>query len=155
MGDKCSKAYFDFYKGYRKRMLISKLHQDGNILKKPKDIQNAISNYYHKLYSKDEIVEANIQARCECFSNISKIESEEKNLSLIQPFLEVDLFIALQDLPNDQVPGLDGVHPEFFTKLWEDIKGDLVIYINSILAQGSVGPQLFKAIYPLHLKNEL
>ena len=90
MGDKCSKAYFDFQRGPTKRSLISKLHHDGKPLNTPHEIQGAISEYYYNLYSKDEMVDANIQTRRECFTSVPKIVSEDQNNFLIQPFTKVD-----------------------------------------------------------------
>ena len=139
MRDKCSKAYFDFQRGPRKRSLISELHHDRKLLNSPTKIQTAISKYYYTLYSKDEMVDANIQARQECFSSKPKIVSEAQNNFLIQPFTDDDLLNALRDLSNGKVLGPDEIPPKFFKELWDDIKEDLVVYINTILAQGSLG----------------
>ena len=110
--DMCSKAYFDFQRGLRKRSLISELHYDRKLLNSFTKIQSPISDYYYIFYSKDEKVDANIQARQECFSSIPKIVSKAQNNFLIQPFREDDLLNALRDLPNGKVLGLDGIPPK-------------------------------------------
>ena len=131
VGDKCSKSYFDFQKGPRKRSLISKLYHDGT-LNTLHEIQSAIFEYYYNLYSKDKMVDANTQARRECFASAPKIVINAQNNFLIQPFTEEDLLNALKDLPNGKVSRPDGILLEFFKESWDDIKENVVIYINAI-----------------------
>ena len=68
------------------------------------------------------MVDANIQARRECFTSVPKIVSEDQNNFLIQPFTEVDLFNALKELPNGKVLGPDEIPSKFFKELWGNIK---------------------------------
>ena len=115
------------------------MHHEGNFLKFPQEIQQAISNYYHTLYSKDESMDMNTQARQICLSSVSNLVTKEQNSLLIQPFLVEDLSNALKDLLSDKVLGPDGIPTKFLKELWEDIKDDLVSLINAILRQGSLG----------------
>ena len=131
-----------FTKRPRIRILILELHHEGKILKLPQDIQLAISDYYHSLYSKDEAVDMNTQARRMCLATVPKIMTTEQNTLLIQPFLVEDLHNALKDLPTCKVPGLDGTPTEFLKELWNDIKDNLVTYSNAILAKGSLGTSI-------------
>ena len=73
MGDKCFKAYFEFHKEPEKRTLIFELHYDRKNLKYASRYSNAIFDYYNNLYSKNKMVETNIQAKLNCFSSLSKI----------------------------------------------------------------------------------
>ena len=72
MENKCSKAYFEFYKGPKKRTLIFELYYEGNFLTMPQDIQNVILEYNHKLYLKDDAVESNSQTRHDYISSVPK-----------------------------------------------------------------------------------
>ena len=90
------------------------------------DIQYTTTNYYHILYSKDEIVGINTQARRICLSSVPKITTEKQNTLLIQPFRVDDLYNALKDLPLCKILSLDDILTNFLKELWEDIKDDFV-----------------------------
>ena len=114
---KYSKAYFKFCKGPRKRTLIFELNYEGKILIMPQDIQNTILDYYHNLYSKDEMLEINTQARRIFFFSVLKIMTKEQNTFLIQPFIVDDLYIAFKDLSTSKISNFDGIPTEFFKEL--------------------------------------
>ena len=100
-------------------------------------------------------MDMNTQARRDCLASVPKIVFEDQNMLSIQPFSVDDLHNALKGLPSSKVPNLDSIPIEFLKELWEEIKDDLVTYINVILAKGSLETSISLSNLSLIPKKEL
>lgn len=105
--------------------------QDGdNILTLQGDLETHILNFYEKLYTNDEAVECNVEAREDCFQFIQQTVTEEHNAELLRPLTLEEVSEAMKQLPSGKSPGVDSIPAEFYQELWDDIEADIFNFVD-------------------------
>jgi exonuclease III len=95
-----------------------------------KDIMDHIVTYYQKLYDND--INVNIDQKDHgAFAPDSSI-GIENNLLLESPITEKEIFKAINELPLDKSPGIDGLTTNFYKKFWTLIKDDFMNMVNDV-----------------------
>jgi hypothetical protein len=105
--------------------MIKELLDGGQTISDEEDIKQYVRSFYHHLYTKDPLVENNIQARLQCLNNVPTIIIEDQNMFLLQTFSNIEVQRATMDLSKHKTPRVDGIPMEFFHEMWQEIGKDI------------------------------
>lgn len=117
-GGKPSKYFFNLEKSQSRAKTINRLQRnDGIITTDSKDILKELHFYYQNLYQTRPH-----KSLKEC--EIPPLPVLDQNLRdlLDTPFTLEEISEALQSMPNNKCPGLDGLTTKFYKKFWPKIK---------------------------------
>ena len=142
VGDRCTKEFFEHHMGTRRPNAINQMQDGDRILTSQPDLEAHILSFYEKLYSKDEEVEGNSNAREDCLHFIQQTVTEEHNAELLQPLTMKELSEAMKQLPAGKSPGVDSIPAEFYQELWEDIDGDIFNFVFESINQCCITEEL-------------
>jgi len=96
---------------------------NGSTLTYFEEIKSATRTHYEVIYTQNEVVDhANTQSM---FEQIPKLVTKDENLTLMQPFSEVDIFSAIWILEPDKATRPNGFSISFYRFFWDTIKNDL------------------------------
>ncbi|KAG0573255.1 hypothetical protein KC19_VG162200 [Ceratodon purpureus] len=96
------------------------------------------NTYYHELFSTEGCSPACTQAREFCWAQVPKTVTPDMNVSLTRPLSEDEILQAFKALQTGKTPGMDGLPPEFFLKLWNLVSTDLLKVFNEALQKGTL-----------------
>lgn len=77
--------------------------------------------FYENLYTKDDQVVANLDARQECFWHLKQTITEEHNIKLPWPLTMAEVPIATKKLLVGKLLGINSIPVEFYQEMWHDI----------------------------------
>ena len=135
VGDRCTKEFFEHHMGTRRPIVIKQMQDGDNILTTQSEMEQHILHFYEELYTKDELVEHNVDAREECLQFVQQTVTEEHNAELLRPLTLEEVTEAMKQLPSGKSPGVDSIPAEFYQELWEDIEGDIFNFVSEAMTQ--------------------
>lgn len=127
VGDRCTKEFFEHHMGTRRPITINQMMEGDRLLTSQSELEAHILNFYEKLYTKDEDVELNSNAREDCLQFIQHTVTEAQNTELLRPLTLEEVEDTMKQLPAGKSPGVDSIPAEFYQELWEDIDSDFLI----------------------------
>ena len=107
-------------------------NERGEIEMNNDEILRIQDNFYKKLYRSRRV---NMTMEYLEELELGKLSEEDKQ-SLEQEITEDEIKRALDDMPLDKVPGVDGMTTNFLVEFWEEIKGVLVQVIIKAAKEG-------------------
>lgn len=134
-GDMCTKEFFEYHTGFKKPIPIKEFHDGDQILTSQPDLQACADTFYTNLYTRDERVEGNNEARNECYRSVPEFVTAEQNDKLTRTLELFKVVKAVKSLPTDKAPGIDGVPAKFFKGLIDDIRSDLWEVVNEVFQE--------------------
>ena len=123
-GDANSKYFHSMLSSRRRRNSIVSLMVNGNLVEGVQPIRNAFFSHFQEHFAAQNILR--LGAENLLFKQLSYAEGR----SLILPFTEAEVKVAVWDCDSFKSPGPDGVNIGFIKDFWEDIKGDVMRFIS-------------------------
>ena len=142
VGDRCTKEFFEYHEGLKRPTPITQMLEGETILSTQGELEQHILSFYEKLYSRDEQVENNTEAREDCFRYIKQTVTEEQNKELLRPLILEEVTNAVQQLPTGKAPGADTIPAEFYQELWDDIEFDIFNFVAEAINQAYITDEL-------------
>jgi hypothetical protein len=99
-------------------------------------------NLFTIAYTKDLLVENNIQARLQCLNTIPTIVIEDQNMLLLQEFSNIEMHRATMDFPKHTAPRIDGILMEFFHEMWQEVGEDIKNHLRETFQEGRMHKEL-------------
>jgi hypothetical protein len=69
--------FFEFHKGHRPRTIIKELLHERQAFLEEMDISQCVQFFPQNLYTRDVVVENNIQARCQCLKSVPSMVTKQ------------------------------------------------------------------------------
>ena len=142
VGDRCTKEFFEHHMGTRRPITINQMQDGDNLLTSQSDLQEHILKFYEKLYTRDEEVEDNLNAREYCLRFLQPTVTDEHNAELLQPLTLEEVSEAMKQVPAGKSPGIDFIPAEFYHELWEDIEMDIFNFVSESISQCCISEEL-------------
>lgn len=142
VGNRCMKEFFEYHAGSRKPTDITQLKEGDRIISSQADIEKHILTFYEELYTRDETVEHNEEARIDCFQYLRQTVTEEHNVALLKPITVEEVAAAVKELPSDKAPGVYAIPAEIYQELWEDIEFDVFNFVGEAISQEHISDEL-------------
>jgi hypothetical protein len=150
----CTKEFFEFHEGIRQPTNITHLIDGDTTLTKQEELEAHILRFYKQLYTRDEQVEENSEARTDCFQHLSQLVTEDHNKELLRPITIDEVAEAVKQLPTGKAPGADTIPTEFYQTMWEDIKDDIFNFVLESATQCHIADELNVSKIALLPKSE-
>ena len=131
-GDANSKYFHSMLSSRRRRNSIVSLMVNGNLVEGVQPIRNAFFSHFQEHFAAQNILR--LGAENLLFKQLSYAEGR----SLILPFTEAEVKVAVWDCDSFKSPGPDGVNLGFIKDFWEDIKGDVMRFISEFHRNGKL-----------------
>ena len=113
--DRCTKEFFEFHEGHRKPISISQLRGEGDrLITTQAELETHILTFYEQLYTRDDTVEADEEAREECFRTLQPTVIEEHKQELLRPLTLEEVTTTMKQFPAGKAPGVDAIPAEFY-----------------------------------------
>lgn len=106
------------------------------------ELEAHILAIYEELYTRDEQVEDNADARQDCFQSLKRTVTDEHNAELLRPFTMDEVSTAMKQLPAGKLPGVDTIPIEFYQEMWEGIDLDIFNFVLESISQASIVVEL-------------
>ena len=103
-----------------------------------------MTDFYTRLYERDEEVEANCIARRRCLRSVPAIITEEQNQLLTQETTIEEIKKAIEQLPTHKAPGEDRLPTEFFQEFAELTSPGLAALATEMKNIGVLHPSIKK-----------
>jgi hypothetical protein len=141
LGEKNSSYFLALEKQNYLNKTISKLEDNGKLITNEKEILNAESTYYQKLYS--EKLNINNDTYKDSINNFIhnnnvKQLSELEKKACDKEISEHEILSSLKSLHNGRTPGTDGLSADFYKFFWSDIKNLLINSIKYAVEHGEL-----------------
>ena len=82
VGDRCTKELFVFHEGPRRPINITELTDGDRVISTQSELKSHILEFYTTLYTRDNVVEENKEARTDCLQFVQRNVTEAHNLEL-------------------------------------------------------------------------
>ena len=142
VADRCTKEFFEHNAGPRKPTTITKMQEGDRIITTQLEIEQHILQFYEQLYTKDDQVELNDEAREHCFGFIKQKVLPQHNEELIKPLMLEEVKEAMKQLPHGKAPGVDTIPAEFYQEVWEDVEPDVFNFVAETMNQAHITEEL-------------
>jgi hypothetical protein len=120
-GDRNTRYFHECAKSRRKFNFISSIsYACGRLWDSEKEVQEAFINYFKTLFTSDSAGDMN-----PCLQWVNSRVTMEMNESLLKPFCEEEVLVALNQMAPLKAPGPDGFIAGFYQKNWELIGKDV------------------------------
>ena len=139
MGDKSTIEFFHAMRpNYNVVSLKQLQHENGTISFDPQVMRESATRYYFNLLSAFSF--SNEELLCEScvWNNLKPRIIQDMNVRLQDVLTCDELSEALQALPKNCCPCMDGLSLTFFIKYWEIFKVDLCTPFQQILQEGNI-----------------
>jgi hypothetical protein len=113
---------------HRKKRLFSLDHENGKI-EGQANLKNYITWFYKGLFREPE--QNSFSLNPDRIEDISQVTQDENNL-LIASFTEDEIKRAVFEMEHNKAPGPDDFPVEFYQKLWDVIKDDLISMFHKL-----------------------
>lgn len=154
VGDRCTKEFFEFHEGPRRPMVITELMDGDRVIDTQKELESHILAFYSLLYTRDDQVEEDMEARADCLQYVQRKVTDEHNQELLRPITQEEVDTVVQQLPSGKAPGVDTIPAEFYQILWEDIKLDIFNFTVEAIQQAHINEELNVSKIALLPKSE-
>ncbi|GKV32323.1 hypothetical protein SLEP1_g40939 [Rubroshorea leprosula] len=96
------------------------------------EIKEEVANYFEKVFSEDRWQRPHLDGIA------FKMFSEDENSLLLAPFSEEEIKQAVWSCDCSKAPGLDGFNFRFIREMWEEIKDDMMGYVEDFYKHGKL-----------------
>lgn len=93
-------------------------------------LETHILSFYERLYTRDEQVEANEEARQDCFQHLKQTVTEAHNKELLRLLTMEEVSTAMKQLLAGKSPRVDTIPAKFYQEMWEDIEFDIFNFVS-------------------------
>lgn len=138
VGDRCTKEFFEHHTCTRKPAPITHMLDEGRLLTNHQELEEHILNFYKQLYTADEQVDANNEAREDCFTYLLPKVTPKHNAELLKPLTTTEVAEAMKQISSGKAPGADAIPAEFYHELWEDIEPDIFNFVSEAMDQACI-----------------
>lgn len=125
-GDGNTKFFHRIASHRKRKNTISALEIEGQISNNIPEISNHISQYYKEIFGVPGIKYASLDQH---FWADNELVTQEENSSLIQPFSEEEIKVAVFASDPTGAPGPDGFTFKFYQHFWDVVKFDLLTLV--------------------------
>jgi exonuclease III len=122
-GEKSNKYFLNLLKLRQKRLQIRKIIANGTQYTTQDEISKAITNFYKKLYKRNDNLKDIQNDTSKMFEELPKLNDKDKK-TLEKPISKEELYEALKTC-TESAPGPDGITYGIYKKLWH-IMGDFI-----------------------------
>ncbi len=122
-GEKSNKYFLNLLKMRQKKMQIRKIISNGKAAYTQDEISKAISNYYKKLYSKQNNLTV-FDKNNDLFQNLPKLDEVDKQK--LEKSITLDELKQTLQTCNESAPGPDGITYNTYKHTWE-ISGNIIL----------------------------
>jgi len=119
-GDKNTKFFHRIATSHKRFNTMEQLDIEGNIVKDPAMIKEAVQNFYINLYKETEHWRPDLNIQ-----DVNMITGEEQ-VWLQRPFEEEEILESIRMCAKEKAPGPDGFPMIFFETFWEVLKKDII-----------------------------
>lgn len=91
VGDRCTKEFFEHHTGHKRPTPIRQLLDGDNTIDTQAELESHITRFYETLYTRDDTVENNVEARTDCFRHLKQTVTATHNEELLKPLKLVRL----------------------------------------------------------------
>jgi hypothetical protein len=131
LGDNNTKYFQMMTNGkHMKKRIFSLDHENGKI-EGQVNLKNYITEFYKGLFGEPE--ENSFSLDLDTTEDIAQVSQEENNF-LLAPFTGDKIKKAISETEHNKAPEPDGFPAEFYQKIWDVIKGDLIIIFQDLYA---------------------
>lgn len=127
-GERSSKYFFSLEKSNAAKKTMKQLKlNDGSYIKNSKQLLKEQRKFYSLLYSARQATQFNLK------NETDKKLTDNDKAKLDQPFTLAEFSVALNNMPNNKTPGLDGLTAEFYKMFWSklgQIYTDAIMFIK-------------------------
>ena len=144
-GERCSKYFFNLEKTkYNAKTINTVIDEDNKEWHSDSEILKVQSNFYAKLYKKDEAVSFNLQNN----NNDLKIDEKIKE-NQAGDITRKEIIHAIKNLNNNKTPGNDGLPIEFYKVFCTQIVELLCKVFNCVFEQNEIFPSAMEGVLNL------
>lgn len=105
-------------------------------------LESHILSFYQNMYTRDEEVEHNTEARLDCFQYLKTTVTEEHNQELLKPITREEITAAVKQLPAGKAPGVDAIPSQFYQAMWEDIEFVVFNFVSESITRAHIDEEL-------------
>ncbi|GKV25593.1 hypothetical protein SLEP1_g35004 [Rubroshorea leprosula] len=131
-GDANSKFFHRSVKGRWRRNEINSIQIKGDQYRGVNEIKEGVMNYFKGLFSEEEWQRPKLDGVS--FKQIDKADND----FLIATFSEEDIKNAVWDCDSSKSPGPDGFNFKFIKAMWEEIKQDVIGFVQEFHEHGKL-----------------
>uniref|UniRef100_A0A803JSY9 Reverse transcriptase domain-containing protein n=1 Tax=Xenopus tropicalis TaxID=8364 RepID=A0A803JSY9_XENTR len=124
----------------------------GNVVTKPQDIMQVFYEYYATLYQSKTTQSAQTIADYLAKLPIPKFDRQQANY-LNNPITKQEIIDAIQALPSNKTPGPDGLPPEWYRSIIDDVAPQLLTMYEEAFNTQQLPPSVYSALIILILKS--
>ena len=85
VGDRCTKKFFEHHSGHKRPTPITQLLDGNRSIDTQAKLERHITSFYETLYTRDDRVENNEEAKVDCFNYLQQTVTAEHNEDLQKP----------------------------------------------------------------------
>ena len=127
-----SRNFFNIENRKKKEKVPDELiTKSGNLIEDSTQINNEIHQYYQSLYNSETIDKTALNKLISDYNPPGNITQNDQD-AMNAPFTIKELERALSKMNNNKSPGMDGLPKEYYTKLWDHIKYDILAYSQEL-----------------------
>lgn len=142
VGDRCTKEFFEHHSGHKQPTPIKQLQDSDRLISTQAELEAHILAFYQQLYTRDEAVEINDEAREDCFRYLQQTVTASHNAELLQPLTPKEVGTVVKQLPTGKAPGVDSIPAEFYQEVWEDIEFDIFNFVSESIDKAFIAADL-------------
>ncbi|GKV42979.1 hypothetical protein SLEP1_g50328 [Rubroshorea leprosula] len=131
-GDAITKFFHRCVKGRRRRNEIVSIQVGDKVTDQVNEIKEEVANYFEKIFSEDRWQRPHLDGIA------FKMISEDENSLLLAPFSEEEVKQAVWNCDCSKAPGPDGFNFRFVREMWEEIKDDMMGYVEDFYKHGKL-----------------
>ncbi|GKV07790.1 hypothetical protein SLEP1_g19511 [Rubroshorea leprosula] len=131
-GDANTKFYHNCVKGRWRRNELNSIQVNGKQLREVGELKEGVAKYFQDLFTEYDRRRPKLDG-----INFKQL-SHEDNETLMAEFTEVEVKNAVWDCEPTKSPGPDGFNFKFIKAMWEDIKEDIMGYIQEFHERGKM-----------------
>jgi hypothetical protein len=148
-GDTCSKAFFDFHRIGKKKVLLRELETEFGTVTGQRDLTHYITDYYTRLYTLDFRTPSTMETQEHCWLSVPTKVTRDTNSNLTKNFMLTEVHDAIHALPKGKALGHDGVPMEFFHECTQEVAWDLLNAFTAMLKAGETSAFINKSLITL------
>ncbi|GKU89772.1 hypothetical protein SLEP1_g3866 [Rubroshorea leprosula] len=131
-GDTNTKFFHNCVKGRWRRNEINSIQVNGKQIREVGELKEGVAKYFQDLFTESNWLRPKLDG-----INFKQL-SHANNESLMAEFSEEEIKNAVWDCEPTKSPGPDGFNFKFMKAMWEDIKQDIIGYIQEFHARGKI-----------------
>lgn len=112
---------------------MQELNNQGKILSAQADMAACTQSFYKALYTRNDMVEINVQGHQNCFRNVPRVVTRGQNQSLERDMTLTEVQQAMKSLPTGKALGLDLIPAKFFQQCLLEVGPENMELVKEVL----------------------